>query len=313
MKDIYPCPKCKKEFDYNYLLLRHLNKKKPCNTKNNLLTTVTNKIETIENQINENERLSLNNLSFTCNFCNNNYNNKSNLRRHIKSYCDVKKELINSREKLINEKQLLLINIDENNNMKLEMEKLKKENKKLKQLCNNNKQKTNINNGTINNETVNINNNNINIQINPFGKEDLSHISLHDYKKILSGFFPGFYKFIEKVHFDDNMPENHNVYVTNLNSKYAYVYENGQWNAKQKNQIIDKIISNKYTLLDIKCDELEDNGLLNKKILDDFDDFRKTFNEDNNEIQKNKHENVMLLLYNNKDKIINNKKQLEIN
>ena len=68
--------------------------------------------------------------------------------------------------------------------------------------------KNQSNNITINN-TIN---NNLTVNINSFGKEDLSHITLEDYKKYLNGFFKGFIEFIEKVHFDKNSPKNRNLY-----------------------------------------------------------------------------------------------------
>ena len=39
------------------------------------------------------------------------------------------------------------------------------------------------------------------VNINSFGNESLSHITINDYKRFLSGLFPGFIKFIEKVRY----------------------------------------------------------------------------------------------------------------
>jgi hypothetical protein len=56
-------------------------------------------------------------------------------------------------------------------------------------------------------------------------------------------FFQGFLKFIEKVHFDESVPENHNINITNLKSKYLHIYENNQWTAKEKAYVLDKFIN----------------------------------------------------------------------
>ena len=159
------------------------------------------------------------------------------------------------------------------------------------------KQSQNIN---ITNNINNINNsinNNLTININSFGKEDLSHISLNDYKKYLSGFFPGFIKFIEKVHFDKNMPSNRNINITNLKSKYLHIYENNQWTTKEKKDVLDKFISKKYNTLVDKCEELEEKNELDEKIIEDFMQFTKNYKDE--EAQKNTKNNISLMIYNN--------------
>ena len=180
---------------------------------------------------------------------------------------------------------------------------LKKENKELK---------TNItvnNNNNNNNNNIIINNNNLHININPFGEEDISHITDKDYKKFMTGFFPGFINFIKKIHYDDEMPSNHNIYISNIKSKFAYVFEDNKWNLKNKNMLVDKIITTKYNILDNKCDELEEAGLINDNIIDQFDEFKNNFINGGEETTKNVQNDIALLLYNNKQKV---KKQIEI-
>jgi hypothetical protein len=139
------------------------------------------------------------------------------------------------------------------------------------------------------------------VNINSFGKENMSHITLADYKKFLGGFFPGFIKFIEKVHFDENMPENHNISISNLKSKYLHIYENNQWTAKEKADVLDKFINKKFNFLVDKCDELEESNQLSEKIIEDFIQFTQNYKDE--EAQKNTKNKVSLLLYNNRDKI----------
>jgi hypothetical protein len=139
------------------------------------------------------------------------------------------------------------------------------------------------------------------VNLNNFGKEDLSHITLNDYKKFLGGFFPGFIKFIEKVHFDDNAPANHNINITNLKSKYLHIYEDNQWTAKEKADVLDKFISKKYSFLVDKCEELEESNQLSEKIIEDFMQFTQNYKDE--EAKKNTQNKISLMIYNNKDKI----------
>jgi hypothetical protein len=230
--------------------------------------------------------------------------------KHINKVCKKKKELENDKIKLENNK----IKFNENKNKikeenyKKEIEKEKeekndilKENNMMKKLILEllNKQSIQTSHNIINNITNNTQNNLI--MINSFGKEDVSHITLADYKKILNGFFPGFVKYIEKIHFDESAPQNHNLCLSNIKSKYIYVYEDNDWKLKEKNDIVDTLINKKYNMLNDKCEELEELKLINKKTVNNFEDFCEYY--DNKEAQKTNKTNVTLMLYNNKDKI----------
>jgi hypothetical protein len=164
-----------------------------------------------------------------------------------------------------------------------------------------------INNNLNINNLNNITNNNVTLTINPFGQEDLSHITVKDYKKYLSGFFPGFIEYIKKIHYADEMPSNHNIYISNLNSKYAYVYKDDKWNVEKKEALVDNIVSKKMLLLDSKCDELEKEGLLTDKIVHNHESFGKNYTNGGEESEKYLADDVMLLMYNNRDKIEKNK------
>jgi len=144
------CQKCHKEFKYNYLLKRHMNKKIDCsNIQNNNIFEDNNEIIDIKLKIKQNQeeinkideciKNSINkpNNINKCNFCNKESSSKSNLARHMKYYCSLHKNLLEkqyhlknecinletSKEKKIND----LINIKrdiEMKQMRLDIEKL---------------------------------------------------------------------------------------------------------------------------------------------------------------------------------------------
>ena len=150
-------------------------------------------------------------------------------------------------------------------------------------------------------QNINITNNNLMVNINSFGNESLSHITINDYKRFLSGLFPGFIGFIEKVHFDENAPENHNICITNMNSRYLFTHDRGKWISKDKADTIDKFIAKKYNILVDKFDELEEKNELDAKISERFNIFSKNYQDiDAQKITKN---DIMLMIYNNKNKV----------
>lgn len=86
-----------------------------------------------------------------------------------------------------------------------------------------------------------------------------------------------------------------------MRSKYINVYVDNNWVLKDKNEIVDKIISKKYDLLNDKFEELKENNKLSDKITENFEEFQENYNDV--EAQKNTKENVKMLLYNNRNKI----------
>ncbi len=64
-----------------------------------------------------------------------------------------------------------------------------------------------------------------------------------------------------------------------------YVYENNDWVLKEKNEIIDNLVTNKFNLLTNKYDELEEAGQLNNKTIDNFEEFKYNYKDD--EAQQN--------------------------
>jgi hypothetical protein len=274
---MFQCEKCGEEFKFKSLLDRHLLKKKLCDNNININKIYDKKIEAINNEINEKIKLSMDD-KLECFLCNSKFKSKGNTTRHMNKYCNVKKELENKIEILKNNKNKL---ID-----KIELNKLRKDIDNLKN-----------NNITINNTQNNL------IMINSFGKEDLSHIDIKDYNKYLNGFFPGFIKFIEKIHFDEKAPENHNLCITNLRSKYISIFDNKKWLMKEKSDIIDNLLIKKYNQLSDKCEELEASNQIDKKTIENFEEFCQNYTD--KEAQKATKNNVILMIYNNIDKLKN--------
>ena len=294
------CPICNKTFNYNYLLKRHFNSKRKCIIKINKLTIDKNledlniKMTNLKNIILKNDASYVNDQ---CLYCYKIYSSRSNLSTHKKSNCKLK-------NKIVCQIKEIQFEIDNYKPKTLQQPIQITNTKNITNNIINNNNNLNINN------LNNITNNNLNISINPFGQEDLSHITLKDYKKYLSGFFPGFIEYIKKIHYADEMPSNHNIYISNLNSKYAYVYKDDKWNVEKKEALVDKLVSKKMLMLDSKCDELEKEDLITKKNIADHEAFGKNYSNGGEASEKYLADDIMLLLYNNKNKINKNTQEL---
>ena len=109
---------------------------------------------------------------------------------------------------------------------------------------NNIQTQNNIENLTQNNiNTSNIQNNNNTIIINNFGNESYTHITDEFKEKCIRSLTNiGVIKLIENVHFNKDVPENHNIKIHSLKSQQLSVYNNNEWNIRDKNNVLDDMI-----------------------------------------------------------------------
>jgi hypothetical protein len=305
----FECNKCGKLFKYQYLLRRHISSKIRCDTTDYINKIYNDNIKEIDDKINELYTLSINSKN-NCFYCNNKYSTKSSLLRHMNS-CKIKLNLINKKNSYIvkrDEKLDALNNININTPVDEKFNELQQQLNKIEKIL---ESKTNIDISGItlnNNNTNNIFINNVNL--NSFGHEDLSHITDKDYQKYLSKLFSGFLEFVHDVHFSDNMPNNHNICMPKIDSKYIAIYEKNKWVLKEKDTLLPKIISNKITMLDKKCDKLEEEGKINDKYIDLYNDFATNYYTDD-ETKKKYCDELALMIFNNRNKIENYDKMLE--
>ena len=159
--------------------------------------------------------------------------------------------------------------------------------------------KAGINNSTI---TQNIQNN---IKLLSYGKTDISHLTDNDYLGCLKHKNFCIPYLIEKIHFDKNKPENHNIYISNLKNKYVMMYDKRKWKTKNRDDAIDKLIGDKEILMESKLDEWEEKGGMNPNLRRTFNIYIET--KDHKKVITQIKDDIELMLYNNKDLIKKNK------
>jgi len=274
----YDCDKCYKNFDNKIDYIRHINKKKDCTIKNDYFTCdkcykqfiykshydrhIDNKFSCSNNEIIHDKGLK----KFQCMKCYKWYATKRSLRTHQYESCKL---------------------YENKNNMIEIIDNLKKELEKKNKIINN------INNySTINTSVVN----NTNIIINAYGKEDLSYITDNDYKSLFNKCNSAIPLLIDLIHYNEKHTENANVYISNMKSQYAYIYDGTKWILKNKDELIDDIYDNKCVILLEKYDDLK--NILNDLTVRHFEYFRNKY--DSSDMKKNVSNKIELLLYNNR-------------
>jgi hypothetical protein len=253
-------------------------------------------------------------------YCNKTFNRKDNQKRHEKNCKEKDKELSNVKQLELQ----LKIKEQEILKLKLKLQKSKKAdivtvNQLNKLLLERHKQYqnyiNNINNGNINNYNGNVVNN---IQLIGFGKEEniIERLTYKEKKLILNSRYKSLEKLIEIVHCG-KYNEFKNILVTNAKDNYAYKYDSskGQFVLSTKDEVINSLIDNRMYELETIYDSFLEENKIDEKTKDIIEIFiNKINNDDTNytDSDGNTHDTykhykvdqVKLILYNNKDKMI---------
>ena len=251
---VYHCKNCN-YFTYlksNYN--RHLKTKKhrlnEVNTLNNpkeLMVLNQNEPKMNQNEpvMNQNEPVNLQKdpKKYPCDYCHESFNTIPSKRRHELHRCKENTNVSNS-----------IITNQGNQIKKLEkaMENQKKEMAKHIELL---LTKVGNNYTTINNTNTN------NIQLNNYGSEDLSHITDALKTYLIKHPFGAIQQLIEKIHFNRDKPENINLMITNKRDNKISVYEDGKWVYRNKKKTIQRLIDNKYYILDDHYNDIDEKEL----------------------------------------------------
>lgn len=275
---VYECENCGKMFSHKGMLNRHLDKKNPCVFKNS-----NEKLDALIKKLEEIQ----------------NENNKKT---------NTNDELLKKIDELITENEII----------KNEIIKLKK----INGISNSNNSINNTNNAhnNANNAHNNINNanNNYYVVINAFGKEDPKN--LFDEKQIKKIFDKGYNaipEYVRTLHFDENVPENHNIYMPNWRDKSKVLtYDGHNWNLEDSVSKIDDLKSKGIDFIEKYYDDLDPNNKKDAVALKKIDRFLESYKNDDKEKMAILHNEILLILYNNRkvtEKTRKDKKALNTN
>jgi hypothetical protein len=175
--------------------------------------------------------------------------------------------------------------------------------KEIKEEIKADKIKTNITNVT------NIHNNNIqnNIIVSPFGKEDLSFLTLKDYKKIFNKGCYSIPEIVKLIHCNDSKPEFMNIYIKNFRDEYMFTFDGKDWDIEKKDDVLNNMIENKKNFLESKFDDMQNE--LPQYAITMFKKFLER--SDNDEVKNNIKDELKNMFYKNRHHVIKNIKALK--
>ena len=263
----FRCETCNLTFTSKYTLNKHLETKKH---KRNLASET--------------------NEDYTC-VCGKIYNSRQNRYVHYKK-CDVYKE-----EKSKETEQSAVDKV-ELKQLRAQVIELLEKNADLQERLDKSVTNNITNNNTTNNNTTN--NNTINININAFGNENLDYLTEKKIIRCLEQVYKSLPALLEKIHFDPNHPENHNIKITNKKLPYASIMgKDKKWQLVKRKDAISKMITNGYSLLDDTYRENRSKFKPQKQT--NIEKFKDKFEEQEKNTIKTINDDVELLILNKGD------------
>ena len=224
-----------------------------------------------------------------CNFCDKKLSSYKNLWRHLKT-CKEKRKMEEADKTIKELVNLLNIQIEE---QRRELEKkdkeLEKRNNQIDELI----KKAGIQNSTI---TQNIQNN---IKLLAYKDTDISNISDKDIMKCLNHNNMCVPHLIKMIHLNPRIPENHNIYISNLKNGYIMVYDGDKWTTLNREDVIDNLINDKQCLIEERIENWIENGQRYPTIMKKFERYLEK--KENNVVLDKIKEEIKLMLFNNKN------------
>lgn len=222
---------------------------------------------------------------FSCKYCGKPFKHMQSMYHHIKYTCKKNKD-----EDLKELVRLMNLQVEQQNSQLMKKdEQIERQSRQIEKLMEKLK---------VPNVTNNIIQNN-NIQLLSYKDTDTSHLTDKDYIQSIKQVTFCVKDMIQKIHFNPTKPENMNIYISNMKDKYLMVYEEGNWNLKNKVDEIDSLYESKEMMIEEWLDEGQHKyPELQDKFVQYLD------NKENDETMNMVKEEIKLMMYNNKKKAI---------
>ena len=244
-------------------------------------------------------KLKINNNKFEthiCQYCNKSFKYSQGLSKHIKYSCTKSKdEDLQELVRLLN-----LQRQEEIDSMKGELQAQNRLfHKKITKLSR--KLKINVN------HIENMNNHTFNKHINLLNYDNTCYkfLTETDYVRSIKDCNYCVKSFIEKVHFNDDHPENMNIFISSIKSNYIMVYRDQKWNVVDRKKHINDMYEDNEVQLESWYYEYKDKY---PSIIESFK--RYLNNREENEVINRVKKDILLMLYNERNKVKENYKRL---
>ena len=136
-----------------------------------------------------------------------------------------------------------------------------------------------------------------------YNNTDYSHLTETDYVDCLTDSNYCVKSLIEKVHFNENKPENMNIYISSIKGNYAMVYKDNTWQIQDRKEQVDDLYEYNEILLENWYHEYR---LKYPQMIQSFKNYLR--NREGNQIINEVKKEILLMLYNNRGLVQKNSK-----
>jgi hypothetical protein len=247
---LYNCPRCDYKTDRRSCINKHFDRKILCTPTIGDISIDNCKKMLKIGEIKIETQRTVEKIDHICKYCNKNFDRKQRLDSHLNK-CSEKDSIL--------EKMQTQIKIQQEE-LKIQQEEMKKL-KEGHELKESQKIEVSTNNGTVNNNcNTNTNTNNISnyITINSYKNTDYKAVEKALLACIKVGGEINMRKLIEIIHFNENAPQNHNIYIANSKTKRVMKYDGDKFVEEGTgNNGIEKVFNEKLSDID-EHQELDD-------------------------------------------------------
>lgn len=156
-------------------------------------------------------------VDICCEFCKKSITTKQNLMKHLK-VCKVKKHNL-EKELIIKEEQI--------KNLEKKVEILE---------------------AVANKPSIGTQNNQFNVILTAYNSPNLNDIEKH-LKESVKKLFLAVPTLVEKIHFNEERPENHNLVIKNARTKIAKVFNGKKWTSIDEEELLNELVDTYESLL----------------------------------------------------------------
>lgn len=129
-------------------------------------------------------------------------------------------------------------------------------------------------------------------------------------KRILNRGFQSLPILVESIHFNENKPENQNVYIPNWRDKNsALIFDGSKWKLQNTKDVIEELKDKGIDFIQRKYNELDKTDRKDQPIIKKIAMFLSCYEDYDKEKISNLNNDIQLVLYNNRN-IIEKKKEI---
>jgi len=274
----YQCTRCGRMFDRKFNYDRHIkDNKRPCTIVNinhilNPHINSKNNIDDSDSSDDESDSKKITNTE--CPHCGKTYSTKFNLNKHLKKCPIANKtaEISHQKEKMYQERIALL------ESQVLELTK-----------------KIGHTYSYQFNQNLDQSVHQQNIQINSYGNENLNYITPSQVEKLIAHPATCLPQFIKMVHYHEEHPENHNVYIENIKeSVIKTLKEKNNWTLLKLEEFVERFAIEKYDQL---CDLYNSDEVnVDEVVREKFDKWADQFDYEESHTRKKAEEDAKLAI-----------------